>query len=43
VRADVRRGVCVCVCVCTFSFHGVLTLGFHVSFACAVITEVTPK
>lgn len=42
-RADARRGVFVRARVCNFSFHGVLTLGFRVSFARAVITEVTPK
>jgi len=43
MRARTRVAVCVRAHVCTFSFHGVLTLGFRVSFARAVITEVTPK
>ena len=45
VCARERVLVCVCVCVCVlfFSSYGVLTLGSRVSFARAVITEVTPK
>lgn len=43
MRARTRVAVCARAHVCAFSFHGVLTLGFRVSFARAVITEVTPK
>ena len=45
VCARERALVCVCACVSFFFYasYGALTLGFRISFARAVITEVTPK
>jgi len=43
--ARVNACSCVCTRVCVFFYasYGALTLGSRVSFARAVITEVTPK
>ena len=44
-ESERARGMRVRACVCLFFYasYGALTLGSRVSFARAVITEVTPK